>query len=72
MSAPPDLTQYRFASPEIAQLVSSGRQARAVEVLIERLTESRQRLKGAASCGLGDRAFKLRFRSMSEYGRYVK
>ena len=49
MSAPPDLTQYRIASPEIAKLIRSGMHARAVEVALQRLTDGQQGLEGAGT-----------------------
>ena len=49
MSAPPDVTQYRIASPEIARLIGSGQQALAVEVALQRLAHGQQRLKGAGT-----------------------
>lgn len=47
MSVPPDVTQYRISSPELARLIRAGQHGRAVEVALQRLTDGQQRLQGA-------------------------
>ena len=49
MSVPPDLTQYRISSPELARLIRAGQHGRAVEVALQRLTDGQQRLQGAVT-----------------------